>query len=101
MNLIYRGEDFVAAGVLLTDTKRSLYEVPGSVPHCSLSKAPGNQWKDVGVNETAPIVVVPKSTHRPYKAQYPLSKEAEKGITPIHSELVERGRFDSLSEFTL
>ena len=33
----------------LTDTKTSLYEVPGSVPHCSLSKAPGTQWKDVGV----------------------------------------------------
>ena len=29
---------------------------------------------------TAQVVLVPKSTHRPYKAQYPLSKEAKKGI---------------------
>jgi hypothetical protein len=45
MNGVYRGEDFVAAGVLLM----SLYEVPGSVPHCSLSKAPEKHWKDVGI----------------------------------------------------
>ena len=49
MNGVYRGEDFVAAGVLLMDTQMSLYEVPGSVPHCSLSKAPEKQWKDVGI----------------------------------------------------
>ena len=49
MNGIYRGEDFVAAGVLLTNTQMGLYEVPGSVPLCSLSKAPGRQCKDVGI----------------------------------------------------
>jgi hypothetical protein len=36
----------------------------------------------------APVVAIPKSIH---KAQYPLSKEAKKGIIPLHSVLVERG----------
>lgn len=35
--------------------------------------------------------VVTKNNHRPYKAQCPHSKEAEKGIIPIHQALVENG----------
>lgn len=33
---IYYGEEFTAAGVLLSDVQRALYEVTGAVPHCSI-----------------------------------------------------------------
>lgn len=38
-----------------------------------------------------PIIVSPQRNYRPYKAQYPLSKEAEAGIAEIHNSLVKVG----------
>ncbi|XP_051784747.1 uncharacterized protein LOC127528338 [Erpetoichthys calabaricus] len=38
-----------------------------------------------------PLVIHPKSSFRPHRAQYPLSPEAEAGISAVHSDLVKRG----------
>ncbi|XP_058843901.1 uncharacterized protein LOC131697618 [Acipenser ruthenus] len=47
---------------------------------------------DIGLMKGAePLTVTPKSTHRPSRAQYPLSKEAQEGIAPVHASLVSKG----------
>lgn len=43
---IYYGEEFTAAGVVPSDVQRSLYEVLGAVPHCSMSKTPNREWNE-------------------------------------------------------
>ncbi|XP_058872909.1 uncharacterized protein LOC131723312 isoform X1 [Acipenser ruthenus] len=43
------------------------------------------------IKDCEPLVVKPKSTHRPKQKQYPLGREAIDGIRPLHEELVKRG----------
>ena len=61
-----------------------------------LEQVPDIVWAkdeyDIGCMKGAkPVVVTPKSTYRPYKAQYPLSKDAEDGIAKVHASLVKQG----------
>ena len=61
-----------------------------------LDQVPDSVWAkdkfDIGrIKNAKPVVVNPKSTYRPYRAQYPLSKDAEEGIAEVHASLVERG----------
>ncbi|XP_056906510.1 uncharacterized protein LOC130535469 isoform X1 [Takifugu flavidus] len=47
---------------------------------------------DVGlIRNCEPLVVTPKSTHRPRRAQYPLRKEAIEGIQPVFDSLLAAG----------
>ena len=47
---------------------------------------------DIGKMKGAVLLVVaPKTTFRPLRAQYPLSKQAQEGIAPVHAALVKRG----------
>lgn len=45
----------------------------------------------VKMKGAVPLVVAPKTTFRPSWAQYPLSKQAQEGIAPVHAVLVKRG----------
>ncbi|XP_051785018.1 uncharacterized protein LOC127528403 [Erpetoichthys calabaricus] len=61
-----------------------------------LSSIPDTLWSQGKNNfgriiNCEPLVVFPKSSFRPRRAQYPLSPEAELGIAAVHKELVERG----------
>ena len=37
-----------AFSVILTDKQQAFFNVPGSVPHVSLTRGPGDEWKDLG-----------------------------------------------------
>lgn len=61
-----------------------------------LSGIPETLWAkdkfDIGrIKNATPLVITPKTQHRPYRSQYPLSKEAVEGISKVHAALVEKG----------
>lgn len=47
------------------------------------------------IKDCEPLVVEPKSTHRPKRKQYPLGREAIAGIRPLHEELVKKGSYNT------
>ena len=58
------------------------------VPECLWAK----DKYDIGqIKNAKPIGVEGKSTYRPNRAQYPLSKDAEEGISKVHASLVAKG----------
>jgi len=61
-----------------------------------LSGIPETLWAkdkfDIGqVKNAMPPVITPKTQYRPFRSQYPLSKEAVEGISKVHAALVEKG----------
>ncbi|XDV27176.1 hypothetical protein PO909_030751 [Leuciscus waleckii] len=60
-----------------------------------LSGIPETLWAkdkyDIGqIKNAMPFVITPMTQHRPFRPQYPLSKEAVEGISKVHAALVEK-----------
>uniref|UniRef100_A0AAZ3S090 ribonuclease H n=1 Tax=Oncorhynchus tshawytscha TaxID=74940 RepID=A0AAZ3S090_ONCTS len=58
------------------------------VPECLWAR---DKYDFGRIKGAEPMVVTPKDTRRPSRAQYPLSKEAIAGITPVHASLLANG----------
>uniref|UniRef100_A0A8C4RCV9 ribonuclease H n=1 Tax=Erpetoichthys calabaricus TaxID=27687 RepID=A0A8C4RCV9_ERPCA len=74
----------------------------GIPPFPWLSDIPDSLWaqgkNDYGrIAQCEPLVIHPKSSFRPHRAQYPLSPEAEAGISAVHADLVKRGAIIPIS----
>lgn len=48
LDRLYWSGERSALSVALTDERREFFHVPGSVPHVSLTRGPGDEWKDLG-----------------------------------------------------
>lgn len=83
---------FVTADGVVHQTRGSLC-LPATPLPDELSEVLSNLWAegpyDVGlIKGVKPVVITPKSDHRPCHQQYPLRHEAVDGITPVFESLL-------------